>query len=75
MTNPLNYDALDDFRVKFGKKVKPLITTNQALSDAINRVYEKSTSALDGLDEIEGRNTIWTILSSIFWRPARTTLR
>jgi len=54
MTNPLNHDAIDDLRVRFGKKVKPLITTSQKLSDAINRVYEKSTSALEGLDDMEG---------------------
>jgi general secretion pathway protein E len=54
MTNPLNHDVLDDLRVTFGKKVRPLVTTSQRLTDAINRVYEKSTSALEGLDDMEG---------------------
>lgn len=53
-TNPLNQKALDDLRVRFGKKIFPLVTTSARLQDAINRVYEKSTSALDGLDDIEG---------------------
>jgi len=52
-SNPINMKALDDLRVLFGKKVKPLITTTHRLQDAINRVYEKSTSNLSGLDEIE----------------------
>jgi general secretion pathway protein E len=40
-SNPLNMRALDDLRVLFGKRIKPLITTNAKLQDAINRVFEK----------------------------------
>ena len=53
-TNPLNHRALEDLRVKFGKRVTALATTSLRIQDAINRVYEKSTAALEGLDEIEG---------------------
>lgn len=53
-TNPLNHKALEDLRVKFGKKIYPLATTSARIQDAINRVYEKSTAALEGLDDIEG---------------------
>lgn len=53
-TNPLNHKVLDDLRVKFAKRVHPLVTTSSRLHEAINRVYEKSTAALEGLDEIEG---------------------
>ena len=53
-TNPLNQKPFDDLRVLFGKRVKPLVTTTSRLADAINRVYEKSTAALEGLDDIEG---------------------
>lgn len=52
-TNPLNRRAMDDLRVRFNKRVQPLITTSSKLQDAINRVYEKSTAALEGLDDIE----------------------
>ena len=52
-SNPVNTKALDDLRVIFSKKVKPLVTTTQRLQDAINRVYEKNTSAMSGLDDIE----------------------
>ena len=52
-SNPVNTKALDDLRVIFGKRIKPLITTTQRLQETINRVYEKSTAALSGLDDIE----------------------
>ena len=51
-SNPVNLKALDDLRVMFGKRIKPIVTTHLKLQDAINRVYEKSTSNLQGLDEI-----------------------
>lgn len=52
-SNPVNTKALDDLRVIFNKRIKPLVSTSQRIQDAINRVYEKSTAALSGLDEID----------------------
>lgn len=52
-SNPINLKALDDLQVLFGKRVRATVTTSQKLQDAINRVYEKSTANLSGLDEIE----------------------
>ncbi len=52
-TNPLNRKAIDDLRVRFNKRIHPLLTTSSRLQDAINRVYEKSTAALEGLEDIE----------------------
>ena len=52
-TNPLNTKVMDDLRVLFKKRTIPVMTTRARLSEAINRVYEKSTAALQGLDEIE----------------------
>lgn len=52
VSNPLNYRALDDLKVIFGKPVHAVVTTSQNLKDAINRVYEKSTSNFKGLEEI-----------------------
>lgn len=52
VSNPLNYRALDDLKVIFGKSVHPIVTTTQNLKDAINRVYEKSTSNFKGIEEI-----------------------
>jgi general secretion pathway protein E len=37
----------------FGKKVKPLVSTSPRIQDAINKVYEKSTANLAGLDGID----------------------
>jgi general secretion pathway protein E len=53
-TNPMNHKALEDLRVKFGKRIHPLATTSSRIQDAINRVYEKSTAALEGMEDIEG---------------------
>lgn len=52
-TNPLNQKTLDDLRVLFKKRTVAVMTTKNRILDAINRVYEKSTAALQGLDEIE----------------------
>ena len=52
-TNPLNNAVMDDLRVLFRKRTIPLMTTKARLLDAINKVYEKSTAALQGLEEIE----------------------
>lgn len=52
-SNPVNTKALDDVRVIFNKRVRALISTTQRIQDAINRVYEKSSAALNGLDDIE----------------------
>ncbi|WP_413581225.1 type II secretion system ATPase GspE [Bdellovibrio sp. HCB288] len=52
-SNPVNLKSLDDLKVMFGKKVRPLITTTIRIQDAINKVYEKSTANLSGLDEID----------------------
>ena len=52
-TNPINHKALEDLRVRFNKRIHPLATTSSRIQDAINRVYEKSTAALEGMDDIE----------------------
>ncbi len=52
-TNPLNQKILDDLRVLFKKRTVAVMTTKNRILDGINRVYEKSTAALQGLDEIE----------------------
>lgn len=52
-SNPVNTTAMDDIQVLFGKRVRSIMTTTQRLQDAINRVYEKSTANLSGMDEIE----------------------
>lgn len=53
VTNPLNTRILDDLRVIFKKRVIPIMTSKTRVIDAINKVYEKSTAGLQGLEGIE----------------------
>lgn len=53
-TNPLNFSAFDDLRTIFKKDISPIVVSKTKILDAINRVYEKGTATLDGLEEIEG---------------------
>ncbi len=53
VSNPLNMKALDDMKLIFEKKISPIVVTSLKIKDAINKVYEKSTAALEGLDDIE----------------------
>lgn len=52
-TNPLNLKIMDDLRIMFQKRIRMVMTSKIKILDAINKVYEKSTAALQGLDEIE----------------------
>ena len=51
-SNPLNFNVLDDLRVLFDKKITAVMATSPSVQEAINKVYEKSTSGLDGFDEV-----------------------
>lgn len=53
-SNPLNYNVLDDLRAIFSKNIIPIMSTSPKIQEAINKVYEKSTSGLDGFDQVEG---------------------
>lgn len=53
ISNPLNFKALNDLQVILKKPTRPVMATKSHIEDAINKVYEKSTAALEGLDEIE----------------------
>ncbi len=53
VSNPLNYKAFQEMRVFLDKDLEMIVTPKSKLHDAINYIYEKSTSDLEGLDEIE----------------------
>lgn len=53
VSNPLNLKILDDLRSLYNKPTKALVSTSSRIQDAINKVYEKSTAALEGLDGID----------------------
>lgn len=52
--NPVDTKVLDDLRLVFQKKTKPVLATTARIQDAINKVYERGTANLAGLDEIQG---------------------
>lgn len=52
-SNPLSIQVLDDLRVLFKKRIVTVVASKSRVLEAIDRVYEKGTTALDGLDEIE----------------------
>ncbi len=52
-SNPLNRGVLDDLRLLFKKNIHPVVTLKSKVMDTIDRVYEKGSTALEGLDEIE----------------------
>lgn len=52
-TNPLNLKSMDDLRVLFKKPTRPIVVTSNRIQDAINKVYEKSTANLEGLDSVQ----------------------
>lgn len=53
VSNPIDLKVLDDLRSLYNKPTRALVSTSARIQDAINKVYEKSTAALEGLDEIE----------------------
>ncbi len=55
-SNPLNTKCIDDLKVVYGKKIKTILAHQSKIQDAINRVYEKSTAHLEGLDDLEAED-------------------
>ena len=52
VSNPIDLKPLDDLRSLFNKPTLAMVSTSSRILEAINKVYEKSTAALEGLDEI-----------------------
>ncbi len=52
-SNPLNFDILSDLKLKFQKKITPIVSTTQKIQAAINAIYEKYTGNLEGLESIQ----------------------
>lgn len=46
MSNPFNFNAVNDLHAIFKKEVKTVVTTPMRIQDAINRVYEKANRNL-----------------------------
>ncbi len=52
-SNPMNYKIIDDMRTLFGKRVVPIVVASVKIQDAINKVYEKSTAAFEGIEGMD----------------------
>ncbi len=52
LTDPFNFDAINDLRELFKKEIKLIVAHPMKLSEAINRVYEKAnTNIVDSLED------------------------
>ena len=58
ISDPTNYNALDDLRIIYGTRVKPVIASGYEIMNAINAAYNKEqgegNSAMNDLDENMG---------------------
>lgn len=54
MSNPFNFNAINDLHAIFKKEVKTVVTTPLRLQDATNRVYEKANRNI--VDDIGDQN-------------------
>ncbi len=52
VSDPFNESVIEDLRMLVGQPIKFVVSTSMRIQEAINRVYEKSTSNL--VDKIEG---------------------
>ena len=50
--NPLNLHIFSDLKLKFKKEVRPVISLGSKVQEAINSVYERSSSELDEFADI-----------------------
>lgn len=54
MSNPFNYNVINDLHMIFKKEIKIICTTPARLEDAINRVYEKANrNIVDSIEDQE----------------------
>ncbi len=52
-SNPFNTQALKDLSILFEKNTQWIVSSSQKVIDTINRVYEKGTSNLSGIENID----------------------
>lgn len=62
LSDPLNYKPVDDLRVIFKKEIKVMITSPLHLQEAMNKVYERSTTNLiEGLEDVSGEELAYDL--------------
>lgn len=52
-SNPLDFEALNNLKVKFKKHIEPMMSFNYKIQEAINRVYEKNVEDFVGFEDIK----------------------
>ena len=52
-SNPLDLETFNNLKVKFRKKIEPVMSFNHKIQEAINRVYEKNTQDFTDFEDIE----------------------
>ena len=52
-SNPLNFETFNNLKVKFKKRVEPIMSFNYKIQEAINRVYEKNTQDFTDFEDIQ----------------------
>jgi general secretion pathway protein E len=56
VSDPLNHAPVDDLRIMYGKNIKFVIAPTDEIQDAINDVYERSTSIIKEVEDDEEHN-------------------
>lgn len=57
IADPTNHTALDDLRMMFDMPVKPTIASSNAITDAINLVYNRTPESDSVMSELDEENT------------------
>ncbi len=52
-SNPLNFETFNNLKVKFKKRVEPIMSFSHKIQEAINRVYEKNTQDFTDFEDIQ----------------------
>ena len=55
-SNPLNFSVFSDLKLKFKKEIRPVMSLNEKVEEAINSVYERSSGELDEFTDITQEN-------------------
>ena len=52
-SNPLDLEALNNLKVKFKKRIEPMMSFNHKIQEAINQVYEKTADDFSDFEDIK----------------------
>jgi len=62
LADPLNHSPIDDLRLIFKKEIKVMISSPLQLQEAINKIYERSsTNLIAGLEEVSDQDLAYDL--------------